>query len=200
MISCYPDQVKTLRQYTIESLGFFVFVLWLLGTTPALAAEGTHSAGLMVGQVWPSGDIGNGLDGNVAPGLFYEYAASEVFSLYSQIIPSSHNEGVLKLTATSVGMKAHLVYYDKLAPYVMVGAGLYFADREVGVARERAKKTVFGIHLGLGAELDLSEMFFIGLQFDIHSLFAGTVNLPVNGKTEISGRTAGFFLRGGVRF
>jgi len=171
-----------------------------LAPTLACAAEGDHGAGLMVGQVWPSGDIGNGLDGNVAPGIFYEYGASEVFSLYAQAVPSSHNEGVLKMTATSLGMKAHLVYYDKLAPYVMVGAGLYFVNREVGVARERARKTVFGVHLGLGAELDLSEQFFIGLQFDIHSLFAGSVNLPVNGKTEISGRTAGFFLRGGVRF
>ncbi len=195
----YPDQVKHLRQYPIRSLGF-LFSLLLLCSSPALSAEGDHSAGLMVGQTWPSGDIGAGLDGNVAAGIFYEYGASEVFSLYSQIMPSSHNDGVLKMTATSLGMKAHLVYYDKLAPYVMVGAGLYFVNREVGVARERAQKTVFGVHLGLGAELDLSELFFIGLQFDIHSLFAGTVNLPVNGKTEISGRTAGFFLRGGVRF
>lgn len=192
--------MKTLREYTIRSLGFFVLI-FLAPASPAFAAEGDHSAGLMVGQVWPNGDIGNGLDGNAAPGIFYEYSASEVFSLYAQAVPSTHNDGVLKVTATSMGMKAHLVYYDKLAPYVMVGAGLYFVDREVGGAvRERAKKTVFGVHLGLGAELDLSEMFFIGLQFDIHNLFSGSVNLPVNGKTEISGRTTGFFLRGGVRF
>ncbi len=181
-------------------LGFFVFLGIL--NSPALAApEGTHGAGLMVGQVWPNGDIGNGLEGNAAPGIFYEYAASEVFSGYAQGIFSSHNDGVLKVTATSVGMKAHLVYYDRLAPYVMVGAGLYFVDREVGGAvKERAKKTVFGLHLALGGELDLSDLFFVGLQFDIHNLFSGSVNLPVNGKTEISGRTTGFFLRGGVRF
>lgn len=154
----------------------------------------------MIGQVWPSGDVGAGMDGNVAPGIFYEYGASEVFSAYAQAVPSSHNDGALKMTATSLGMKAHLVYYDKLAPYVMVGAGLYFVNREVGTARERAKKAVFGVHLALGAELDVSEQFFLGLQFDVHSLFAGSVQLPVNGKTEISGRTAGFFLRGGVRF
>lgn len=184
-----------------RSLGLLLFAFSLLPISPALAAEGEHSAGLMVGQVWPNGDIGNGLEGNAAPGIFYEYAASEVFSGYAQLVNSSHNEGVLKVTATSVGMKAHLVYYDKLAPYVMVGAGLYFVNREVGGAiKERAKKTVFGIHLAIGGELDLSDRFFVGLQFDIHNLFSGSTTTPVNGKSEISGRTTGFFLRGGVRF
>lgn len=185
-----------------RSLGLLLLVFATFLPFSALAGpEGGHAAGLMVGQVWPNGDIGNGLEGNAAPGLFYEYGASEVFSGYAQVVPSSHNEGVLKVTATSVGMKAHLVYYDKLAPYVMVGAGLYFVNREVGDAvRERAKKTVFGVHLALGGELDLSDMFFVGLQFDIHNLFSGSTTTPVNGKTEISGRTTGFFLRGGVRF
>jgi hypothetical protein len=80
----------------------------------------------------------------------------------------------------------------------MLGAGLYFVDKAYG--NERAEKTNFGLHLGLGAELDLSDMFFMGLEFDVHNLFSSTVNLPVRGRTEISGRWSGFFLRGGVRF
>ena len=63
-----------------------------------------------------------------------------------------------------------------------------------------ASKTVFGLHLGLGAELDLSQLFFLGLQFDVHSLFAGTAITPSTKRVEISGRWTGFFLRGGVRF
>ena len=175
----------------------------LFAASPAFAegaGGGDHAAGLMVGQTWAGGDMGAGIEGSVAPGIFYEYSASDVFSAYTQIVPSSFNEGVLKVTSTNVGMKAHLVYYDKLAPYVMVGAGLYFVNKEIGAAKERAKKALFGVHLGLGAQLDLSEMFFLGLQFDVHSFFSGSVNLPIAGKTEISGRTTGFFLRGGIRF
>lgn len=183
-----------LRACLITSLGFFAFFL----STHAWA-EG-HSVGLMVGQTWPAGEIGKNVDGAVAPGLTYEYAASDVFSVYASGIHSSHNDGALKITSTNVGIKANLLYLDKLAPYAMVGAGLYFVKKEIGAAREVAKKTNFGLHLGLGAELDLSEMFFIGLEFDIHNLFAGTVNLPTAGRTEISGRWTGFFLRGGVRF
>lgn len=174
------------------------FIFSLLSTLTARAEPGDHSVGLMVGQTWPAGEIATGLDGAVAPGLFYEYSASDVFSLYASGVRSNYNEGLLKLTSTNVGIKANLVYLDKLSPYALLGAGLYFVSKRFGA--EVAEKTNFGLHLGLGAELDLSDLFFIGLEFDVHNLFSGTVNLPVAGKKEISGRWTGFFLRGGVRF
>jgi opacity protein-like surface antigen len=176
-----------------------VRLLWLLVFlwAPSAWAEG-HSVGLFVGQVWPSGDMANGIDGAVTPGLTYEYEASEVFNAYASVSSGSHSTGRLKVTSTTVGMKAHLVYLDKLAPYALLGAGLYFVNRSVG--NERAKTTNFGFHLGLGAELDLSERFFMGLQFDLHNLFAASTALPIAGRVENSGRWAGFFLRGGVRF
>jgi opacity protein-like surface antigen len=152
----------------------------------------------MVGQVWPAGELATNIDGTVAPGLFYEYAASDVFSVYASGVRSSHNEGLLKLLSTNVGIKANLVYFDKLSPYALLGAGLYFVKKQYGL--ETARKTNFGLHLGLGAELDLSEQFFVGLELDVHNLFSGAVNLPARGRTEISGRWTGFFLRGGVRF
>lgn len=189
--------MKNFRNRTIKSLGF-LFLLFFAGS--AKAASGDHSVGLMVGQVWPAGEIAKDVEGAVAPGIFYEYSASEVFSLYAQGVRAYHNEGSLKTTSTNLGMKAHLVYYDKLVPYVMVGAGLYFVKKELSAPREAAEKTVFGLHLGLGAELDLSNLFFIGLQFDVHSLFAGTAITPSSRKQEISGRWTGFFLKGGVRF
>ncbi len=175
-------------------LGFFF-------SAPLAQAEpGDHAAGLMVGQTWPSGEIGQDVDGNVAPGIFYEYTASDVFSLYASAVNSSHSDGHLKLFSTNVGMKAQLFYLDKLSPYALVGAGLYFVKKRITRTNEVADKTNFGLHLGLGADLDLSDRFFIGLQFDIHNLFTGTVSLPANGRTEISGRWTGFFLKGGVRF
>lgn len=191
------------RRCTIKSLGLFLFALLPL-TAGAAAKAGTndspHTAGLMVGQVWPAGEIGKDVDGTVAPGVWYEFEASDVFSLYAQALFANHNDGALKTTSTNLGMKAHLVYYDKLAPYVLVGAGLYFVNRAVAPPPETASKTVFGLHLGFGADLDLSDRFLVGLQFDIHSLFAGTAQTPSTKRVEISGRETGFFLRGGVRF
>ena len=182
----------------MNRLGLLGFLFLALCAAPALAAPGDNAVGLMVGQVWPAGEIGEDVDGAVAPGIFYEYAASDIFSVYASALHSSHTDGALKLTSTNLGIKANLFYLDKLSPYALLGAGLYFVNKQVGA--ERAEKTNFGLHLGLGAELDLSELFFMGLEFDVHNLFSSTANLPVQGRTEISGRWSGFFLRGGVRF
>ncbi|MGE3260184.1 MAG: outer membrane beta-barrel protein [Bacteriovoracia bacterium] len=178
-------------------LGLFGFFI----SFSAQAADGDQAAGLIVGQVWTSGEIGKDVDGAVAPGIFYEYGASDIFSLYVSAVTSKHNDDKLKLTSTNLGMKANLFFLDKLSPYALVGAGLYFVKRQVGPPNlEIAKKTVFGLNLGLGAELDLSQRFFVALEFDIHNLFSGNVTLPAHGRTEISGRWTGFFLKGGVRF
>ena len=184
--------MKTLKAKWIGLFGF-LFLAPL-----AFAEPGDHSAGLMLGQVWPAGEIATNVDGNMAPGLFYEYTASDVFSLIASGVHSNHNEGLLKILSTNVGMKANLVYFDKLAPYAVVAAGLYTIKKRYGA--ETVKKTNFGLQLGLGAELDLSELFFIGMQFDIHNLFSSTVTRANGTRQEISGRWTGFFLRGGVRF
>lgn len=189
--------MKSFLAKRIGLLGFFFFALPLSFAT---AAPGDHSAGLMVGQVWPAGEIGKDVDGAVAPGLFYEYSASEVFSLYAAGVRSSHSDGRLKVLSTNVGIKANLLYLDKLAPYALLGAGLYFVRKTLPATLEEARNTNFGLHLGLGADLDLSERFFIGFEMNVHNLFSSNVTLPRAGRTEISGRWTGFFLRGGLRF
>ena len=192
--------MKKENKYQIKLLGYFFALLLLIPAIGAKAEPGLNSAGLMVGQIWPSGEIGKDVDSAVAPGLFYEYEASDVFSLYTSAVKSTHTDGNLKLLTTSLGMKAHLVYLDKLSPYAIVGAGLYFAKKHIAATDEEAQKTLFGLQVGLGMDLDLSDRVFMGLEFDIHNLFAGHVTLPKNGKTEVSGRWAGFFLHAGLHF
>lgn len=192
---CYPKGVKTLKVEWIGLLGF----LFSLSLAPLAKAEpGDHSAGLMLGQVWPAGEIATNVDGNMAPGIFYEYTASDVFSLLASGVQSKHSDGLLKIFSANVGMKANLVYFDKLSPYAIVAAGIYNVKKRYGA--ETISKTNFGLQLGLGAELDISERFFIGLQFDVHNLFSSNVTLANGTRQEISGRWTGFFLRGGVRF
>lgn len=179
-------------------LGFLVATLFLSVVSNVGAAEGDHSAGVIVGQVWPSGDIGEGMEGSVAPGLFYEYAASEVFSVFAEGLRSSHTNKSLKIATYSVGIKSVLIYLDKLAPYALLGMGLYDVEKVYG--SETAGKTLFGFNLGLGADLDLNERAFVGMAFQLHNIFSGSVDLPVRGRTELSGRWTGLFLRGGFRF
>ena len=192
------------RDNATKLLGYF-FALILLCPICSAASKGssivgTHSVGIKVGQVWPTGDIGKGVDPAVKPGIFYEYGASDVFSIQAGVLPTSFSDGALSVLVTHASMKAHLFYFDKLAPYVMVGAGVYSVSQKISVTQETAEKTVFGIHLGFGADLDLNEAICMGLGLDIHNLFTGTVNLPRNGRTEISGRLAAFLVHGGYRF
>jgi opacity protein-like surface antigen len=188
--------MKILKARWIGLFGFFI--LGAASFSPSAAAgPGTHTIGVMVGQVWPAGEIGKDVDAAVAPGLFYEYSSSDVFSLYASGIHSNHSEDNLKITSTNVGIKANLFYFDRLSPYALLGAGLYFVNKRFG--NEIASKTNFGLHLGLGAELDLSDHAFVGLEFDLHNLFTSRATLA-QGKVDVSGRWTGFFLRGGYRF
>lgn len=181
-------------------LGFLITALFLSVVSNVGATEGDHSVGLMVGQAWPSGDLGQNMEGAVVPGIFYEYAASDVFSVYAEGLRSTHSNKALKLTTYAVGIKSVLIYIDKLAPYALLGMGLYDVTKTVGTARETAGKTLFGFNLGLGADLDLNERVFMGMAFQLHNVFSGSVDLPVNGRTELSGRWSGLFIRGGFHF
>ena len=167
------------------------------------AEAGEHSAGLAIGQAWPSGDMASGnIDSSIAPQLFYEYEASDIFSLFANAMPLNHTDGKLKMTATALGIKANLIYYDKLSPYALLGMGLYFVDKEFITAgvTERGKKTLFGIQLGVGADVDISEHFFAGMGFHLHNLFSNNTTLAQAGRVELSGREAVLFFRAGVRF
>lgn len=187
-----------LRENLSKLLCLLLFCAALFAFSKPAHAEG-HSAGLMIGQAWPSGDFGKNVDGNVAPGVFYEYAASDIFSLYATGTRSSHSDETLKITSTDLGIKSNLVYYDKLSPFAFLAMGLYFVDKRL-TTREEAKGTLFGFNAGAGADLDLSDKFYLGMLFTLHNLFAKKVTLPIAGTTELSGRWAGFFLRGGFRF
>jgi opacity protein-like surface antigen len=180
--------------------GFLVTTLFLFSTQSkaATAASFNHSAGLMVGQVWPSGNFGQNIEGSVGPGIFYEYAASDIFSVYAEALKSTHASDSLKITSYAAGIKSVLIYIDKLAPYAEFGMGLYNVDQ--AVAAGTASKTLFGFNIGVGADLDLNDRVFAGMVFQFHNIFTGTAELPNGGHTEISGRWSGLFIRGGFRF
>ena len=176
-------------------------VLALISPQVSLAQStgGTgHAAGLYFGQVWPAGDIGTNANAATAPGVFYEYAASEVFSLLANFTRSSHDSR-LSIFSGTADLKANLVYYDKLVPYAFIGVGLYSVKKELPNSVEEISVTHFGINFGLGSDLDLSDTWFVGLSLALHILFSANTD-SIAGPTETSGRWSSLFLRVGMRF
>lgn len=159
-----------------------------------------HSAGLQFGQVWAAGNLGEGISSTTAPGLFYEYRASDIFALKVDLKRSSHDEQ-LSIFSSTAGIRANLVYYDKLVPYAAFGVGLYFVNKEIpGFADQDSSTTHFGVNLTLGSDLDLNDQVFVGLALTLHQLFGDTATLPNDTEAEVSGRWSSFLLRAGMRF
>jgi hypothetical protein len=187
-----------MKRYSQICLLFFVLL-----TSPlafAVDKEGNNAIGPIVGQIWPSGDIGKNAEGNVGYGLSYEYEAGDVFAAYGNWITSSHSDGNFKQNAFSAGIRSNLVYLDRLTPFAFLGLGLNTIKKIPPGMTAPASATLFGINLGVGADLDLNERFFFGLIFDLHNYFSKTITLSNGSRYEVSGRWAGLFLRGGVRF
>lgn len=164
----------------------------------------SNAAGFQFGQVWPAGAIGHNADGSIAPGIFYEYAASPIFSVQVNLIRSSHND-ILTLFSTTAGIRANLTYYDRLVPYATAGVGLYSVHRKldnptVGGPMLEVNTTNFGLNFGLGADLDLSESFFMGLWVGLHNLFGAKTSTSAGTTEENSGRWSALFIRAGMRF
>ncbi len=191
---------RNLTKQKLVLLSSLVTLFFLSIPLSYAADDLPHSAGITVGQVWPSGDFGKDVEGAVAPGLFYEYAASDVFSVYAEALRSNHSSDSLKLWNYAAGIKSVLIYIDKLAPYAFVGMGLYHVDRNLPATNETATKTLFGFNFGLGADLDLNDRVFVGMDFQFHNVFTGSVDLPGAGHTTVSGRWSGLFMRAGYRF
>ncbi len=171
-----------------ESKFFALFLLFFL-STPAWAENSPHTVGVRFGQVWPAGILGEGVNANTSPGLFYEYAASESFSLHSNITRSTHNE-LLYLTSATLGIRGNLFFVDQLVPYVSAGVGLYNA-------KKKDNTTHFGMNLSFGTDLDLNNTSLIGLSMEFHNIFASNASVDSG---EVSGSWISFLVRGGLRF
>jgi opacity protein-like surface antigen len=183
-----------------------VFMALIVNCVPLLSqaqqtsgSAGGHSAGLQFGQVWPAGLIGEGVDGSIAPGLFYEFAASQIFAMQVNLVRSSHNDK-LTLFSSSAGIRANLTFFDRLVPYASAGVGLYFVERNLGAPNNNVETTNFGLNLGLGADLDLNESFFMGLSLGLHNLFSAKTKTAAGIERENSGRWSALFIRAGMRF
>jgi opacity protein-like surface antigen len=116
----------------------------------------------------------------------YTYGVSRLFAFTSSLAYSSHSEGAYSKLALTAGPRLNLASFDRIIPYANAGLGFYRANRDLTTITS-ISGTMFGIHFGGGADLQLSSESFFGASLAYHQLFGtnketsiGTIDLASN--------------------
>ncbi|MCB9094396.1 MAG: outer membrane beta-barrel protein [Halobacteriovoraceae bacterium] len=135
-----------------------------------------HGVSLGFGQSFLFGNYSNSGEDRLTFDYYYIYRASYTFQFLLNI--HSHkfeqtNEYV-KVSSLNMGIKAKLFDFDAFSPYITGGLGFYQpkARRYVdGEYVETETKSVMGINVGAGMDLELNEHFTVGLLLHLHDPF-----------------------------
>ena len=123
--------------------------------------------------------------------LNYTYGVSDLFSFNSSFGYSNHSDGDFSMTSLLAGLRTNLAWYDKVIPHAIFGMGFYrpsFKDSNYST-------TLFGVHLGGGVNLELTDSLFFGASMTFHDTF-GTDR----GSLPLGGSFTSFFVSAGVSF
>jgi hypothetical protein len=124
---------------------------------------------------------------------------SEIFGFDSSFGYSGHSDGKLSLSTLLTGLRTNLTWYDKVVPYAVVGLGFYKPSIQIDELSS-VSPIVFGLHMGPGVNLQLTNQLYFGASLTFHDMFGSNEVLP-NGKViSVDGTFTSFLLNAGVSF
>jgi hypothetical protein len=164
--------------------------------TPTPFAPESNNVALGMGQVFLMGDLGAKYQDNLGLELQYTYGVSEIFGFSANLGHSSHSQGKFSQTTLVSGLRANLSWFDRVIPYASVGLGFYKPSVEFSDLTS-ASPVVFGVHLGPGVDLQLTDQLYFGAAITFHDMF-GTKAIGPNGPVEIGGTYTSFLLHVGA--
>lgn len=100
----------------------------------------------------------------------YTYGVSDLLAFSSSLGVSSHSEGKYSKLHLLVGPRLNLASYDRIIPYVNAGLGFYRASRDLNETNS-ISGMMFGVHMGAGADLQLTRETYFGAALTYHQLF-----------------------------
>lgn len=167
----------------------------------------SHNLSLDLGQVFLLGDLGNNYGNSLGVQAHYNYGVSELFAFDAALGYSSHSSGDFSMTNLRAGMRMNLSWYDKIVPHLSFGLGFYKPSMQYSLTNSANGQTtasvsplVFGIYLGPGVDLMISQNMFFGASLTFNDLF-GTTTTTADGKIlDVDGTYSQFFLRIGMTF
>ncbi len=160
-------------------------------------APETNNVALAVGQTFLMGDLSRYSD-SIGTEVQYTYGVSEMFGFNAALGYSNHSDGKYSQTMLLTGLRTNLSWYDRVVPYAIVGLGFY-KPRVVFDDQTSVSPVVFGLHLGPGIDLQLTDQLFFGAGLTFHDLFGTTETTP-KGQINVGGTYTTFLVHAGVAF
>lgn len=128
----------------------------------------------------------------------YTYGVSSLFAFTSSLGYSSHSDGKYSKFDLIAGPRLNLANFDRVIPYINGGLGFYRASRELN-ATNSLSGTMFGVHVGGGADLILTKETFFGAAITYHQLF-GTNQQTSIGPIDLASNFMTFMAHVGYTF
>jgi hypothetical protein len=156
-----------------------------------------------MGQVFLMGQYGNRYSDSLGTQVHYTYGVSDLFGFDSSLGYSGHSDGQFSMTTLLTGLRMNLSWYDKVVPYVVFGLGFYRPSFNLsdpnGLSSTSVSPVLFGVHLGPGVDLELTQQLFFGASLTFHDIFGSTQ--PTNfGPIDVGGSYASFLVHVGMTF
>ena len=172
-------------------------------------SPGSNNLALDLGQVFLMGDLGKYAD-SIGSQLHYTYGVSELFGFDTSFGYSEHSDGKFSMVSVLTGMRMNLSWYDKIIPYAVFGLGFYkpsYQDPTAPVQINGSSTSVssvssvlFGVHMGPGIDLALSQNLFFGAALTFHNMFGTTKTLSNGTPLDVGGTYTSFLLHIGATF
>jgi len=160
-------------------------------------APGTHNVSVGVGQVFLLGSLSR-FENAIGPEIHYTYGVSDLFSFQSNFGYHSHSSGELSIWNLSAGLRANLAYFDSLVPFTKIGLGFYYPSYTENNAS--VSGLLFGMQLGTGIDLMISNSVFFGAQTTYNTMFDSSKKASDNTTRSLGGAFLSFMIHAGITF
>ena len=162
-------------------------------------APNTHNLSLGVGQVFLLGSLSNKYENTIGPEVDYTYGVSDLFSFQSNFSYHSHSNGTFSAWNLASGLRANLMYFDQLVPFATVGLGFFNPSYTLSTGAT-VSALLFGMQLGGGIDLMISNQVFFGAQLVYNNMFETSKKASDGSTQSLGGAFMSFMIHAGMTF
>lgn len=169
-------------------------------------SPGSNNIGIDLGQVFLMGDLSDSYTDNIGFQVSYTYGVSDIFGFESNFGYSSHSDGEFSMSSLRFGLRTNLAWFDRIIPYTTFGLGFYRPSYTFDASTPNTDSTsisplLFGIHLGPGVNLQITDQIFFGTSLTFHDIFGTDKVNPITKRTFTAGGTfISLFINAGIAF